>query len=72
MMTAHWSDLFAEATDLMMRERSALTRECDELHAKNGRLQAIVAEVRKLEAIDHGVAWPDLCHALYELDRSSC
>jgi hypothetical protein len=27
--------------------------------------------VRKLEAIDHGVAWPDLCHALYEFDRST-
>jgi hypothetical protein len=30
---AHWSDLFAEATDLMMRERSALTRELVELRA---------------------------------------
>jgi hypothetical protein len=38
---------------------------------KAARLQAVIAEVRKLEAIDHGVAWPDLCHALYEFDHWS-
>lgn len=72
-----------DATADMLREARAEVESLQDAHAimKNvadgrkaeiERLRAVVAEVRKLEAVDHGVAWPDLCHALYELDRSNC
>lgn len=33
--------------------------------------EQVIAEVRKLEAVDHGFGWPDLVHALAALDATA-
>lgn len=78
---AAWMDLQQNTRDLkdfivVANERDALRAQNDQARelyaamlAELNALRPVVDEVRKLEAIDHGVAWPDLCHALHELDR---
>lgn len=53
----------------LQHETAVLQRTVDMQQALVTATADVVAEVRKLAAVDHGVAWPDLVHALNVLDR---
>lgn len=70
--TMRVSDAVHEANLVELRARLTESEaENDQWQKKLAQTWALITEVRKLEAIDHGVAWPDLCRALYELDRAN-